>query len=96
MALLQLSELPVGQGTVVTTDDGVAVAVVRSGEQDVHAFSAICTHQGCTVQAEKQEFHCPCHGSAFAFDDGSVEHGPAEQPLPEIEVAIEKGAVVTR
>ncbi|HLR27573.1 MAG TPA: Rieske (2Fe-2S) protein [Ruania sp.] len=96
VVLLQLSDLPVGSAKVVTTEDDAPVAVVRSGEKEVHAFSGVCTHQGCTIEAEKKQFQCPCHGSQFAFADGSVQHGPAEQPLPEIEVGIENGAVVTR
>jgi|SRR5699024_9943575 len=94
--LLQLSELEVGSAKVVTTQDDAPVAVVRSGKEEVHAFSGVCTHQGCTIEAEKKQFECPCHGSQFAFQDGSVQHGPAEQPLPEVEVGIENGAVVTR
>src|SRR5699024_8187760 len=96
VVLLQLSELEVGSAKVVTTEDGAPVAVVRSGKEEVHAFSGVCTHQGCTIEAETKQFQCPCHGSQFAFQDGSVQHGPAEQPLPEVKVAIENGAVVTR
>ena len=94
--LLSLNELEVGQARVVTTADGVEVAVVRSGEQEVRAFSAVCTHQGCTVRAEEADLYCPCHGSRFALDDGAVTDGPAEDPLPEVSVEIQEGNVVTR
>ena len=96
MVLLSVNELEVGQAKVVTTSDGVEVAVVREGEQEVRAFSAICTHQGCTVRAEEEDLHCPCHGSTFALTDGSVISGPAEEPLPEFPVEIQDGNVVTQ
>ena len=96
VVLLSVNELEVGQATVVTTSDGVEVAVVREGEQEVRAFSAICTHQGCTVRAEEEDLYCPCHGSKFALTDGSVISGPAEEPLPEFPVGIQDGNVVTQ
>ncbi|WP_277051401.1 ubiquinol-cytochrome c reductase iron-sulfur subunit [Ruania albidiflava] len=96
VVLLSVNELEVGQAKVVTTSDGVEVAVVREGEQEVRAFSAICTHQGCTVRAEEEDLHCPCHGSTFALTDGSVISGPAEEPLPEFPVEIQDGNVVTQ
>ena len=48
----------------------------------LYAISAICTHQGCTVdfQSAASGFHCPCHGSTFSFN-GLVEGGPATRPL---------------
>jgi menaquinol-cytochrome c reductase iron-sulfur subunit len=56
-------------------------------EASVRALSAVCTHLGCTVEAEAHEagkgggFHCPCHGSRFAADGKNVS-GPAPRPLP--------------
>ena len=96
VVLLSLNELDVGQAQVATTDDGIAVAVVRTGEEEVRAFSAICTHQGCEVRAEETDLYCPCHGSRFALADGAVTAGPAEDPLPEVAVEIQQGNVVTR
>src|SRR5699024_12327755 len=86
VVLLSVNELEVGQATVVTTSDGVEVAVVREGEQEVRAFSAICTHQGGTVRAEEEDLYGPCHGSRYTLTGGSVISGPAEEPLPELPV----------
>lgn len=96
VVLLSLNELEVGQAQVVTTDDGVSVAVVRTGEQEARAFSASCTHEGCTVRAEEADLYCPCHGSRFELVDGAATEGPAEDPLPEFSVEIQQGNVVTR
>jgi thiosulfate dehydrogenase [quinone] large subunit len=53
------------------------------------AFSAICTHEGCTVNFDKsaEEFVCPCHGSIYNATTGAVLQGPAPSPLPSIPVA---------
>lgn len=47
------------------------------------AISALCTHQGCTVEwrGADKTLLCPCHGSQFD-KNGKVEHGPAKLPLP--------------
>lgn len=45
-------------------------------------FSAICTHEGCTVnKVTGGVIRCPCHGSQYAIADGSVVHGPAPRAL---------------
>ena len=95
VVLLQLSELQVGSAKVVTTQDGAPVAVVRSGEKEVHAFSGVCTHQGCTIEAEQKKFQCPCHGSKYA-GDGTNETGPAPKPLAwyHLSVAVDDGQLV--
>lgn len=67
--------------------------VVREGNR-FHAISAVCTHLGCTVQAEitvegsatsvearqTYRFVCPCHGSKYD-GQGACTAGPAPRPL---------------
>ena len=68
---------------------GALIVVQDPANPDaVVAMDARCTHQGCAVDWEDGSFVCPCHGSAFAVD-GSVEAGPAEQPLEAFETKIE-------
>jgi len=43
---------------------------------------------------KKNVISCPCHGSAFSAEDGSVENGPASRPLREIPVTVEGDQVV--
>ncbi|MER6948935.1 Rieske (2Fe-2S) protein [Nonomuraea sp. NPDC000554] len=81
------SDIPVGGGTVFK-DQKVVVTQPKSGE--FKAFTAICTHQGCTVaNVSNGTIDCPCHGSKFNIADGSVANGPAKQPLAEKQIKVE-------
>lgn len=71
------------------------VIVSRPTASTVACFSAICTHQGCTVQPSGNKLECPCHGSVFNALTGAVLQGPASSPLPAVAVKIDKGQVVT-
>jgi Rieske Fe-S protein len=74
------SAVPVGGGTIFA-DQSVVVTQPTAGT--FKAFSAICTHQGCTVSSVSGgTINCPCHGSKFTIADGSVAGGPAKRPLP--------------
>ncbi|MDQ2805190.1 MAG: Rieske (2Fe-2S) protein [Pseudomonadota bacterium] len=52
----------------------------------VVAFSAICTHQACTITewlSAKQVLQCPCHQSQYdPKNDGAAVSGPAPRALP--------------
>ncbi|ACQ78507.1 Rieske (2Fe-2S) domain protein [Beutenbergia cavernae DSM 12333] len=89
----QLDDVPVG-GALSVEIAGQPALLTQPEEGTVKAFSAICTHQGCTVAPGEGELACPCHGSAFALADGAVLGGPAQEPLPEITVTVTDGAVV--
>jgi Rieske Fe-S protein len=56
------------------------------------AYSAICTHLGCTVLGSlnnEQLILCPCHGSEFDPANGAaVARGPANRPLPSLPITI--------
>ena len=76
-------------------DSGNPAFLVHLDTGDFVAYSAICTHQGCTVAYKDGNLACPCHGSVFDPANGaSVVAGPAQRPLPEIPVKAEGGEVV--
>lgn len=77
---VKATDVPVGGGTVLDTQDAV---VTQPKAGDFKAFSATCTHQGCTVgDVSGGTINCPCHGSQYSITDGSVVRGPATDPLP--------------
>ena len=81
-----VANVPVGGG-FVNTDARVVVTQPSAGT--FKAFSAVCTHQGCTVnEVSNNQIHCPCHGSIFNATDGSVVNGPATSPLSTLNVAV--------
>jgi cytochrome b6-f complex iron-sulfur subunit len=93
-AIAQESE--VARGSAVTFKDGGKDAVlVHLDDGQFVAYSAICTHQGCTVAYRDSQLACPCHGSVFDPANGAeVVSGPAQTPLPEIPVEVQDGQVV--
>jgi Rieske Fe-S protein len=86
---------PVGTWNLVmsssTYQDNVIVAQDANG---FFAFSAICTHAGCIVDAPASNgaIFCGCHGSRFD-GNGNVTGGPAQSPLQHFAIAICNGNV---
>lgn len=67
---------------VIVPVSGQRVIVLQSKDQ-VLAFSAKCTHEGCTVTylPGQSVIWCPCHDGRFDLN-GRVLSGPPPQPLP--------------
>jgi len=87
-----VDDVPVGGG-FVNQDAKVVVTQPESG--DYRAFTAVCTHQGCTVaQVQDNEIFCACHSSFFSAADGSVLRGPAPSSLAAIPVNVAGDDVV--
>ncbi len=77
--------IPVGGGMILQ-DQEIVITQPTAGE--FMAFSAVCTHQGCIVDAiAGGTINCPCHGSKFKLD-GSVSQGPATEPLSARQVKV--------
>ena len=73
------ADVPVG-GSKAFPESKVIVSQPAAGRYV--AFSAVCTHEGCTVnKIEGAEAVYPCHGSRFKVSDGTVAGGPAPSPL---------------
>jgi Rieske Fe-S protein len=95
-ALAQLSDVPVG-GAIAAKASGKPIIIAQPTAGQVTAFSAICTHMGCTVapSASGKELDCPCHGSKYNATTGAVIGGPAPKPLSAVAVKVVNGAVVS-
>ena len=89
--LAKTSEIPVGGGKIFKDEK---VVVTQPKKDEFKAFSAICTHQGCTVGSIADGIiHCPCHKSEFRITDGSVAGGPAPRPLPAEQIKVEGNSI---
>ncbi|MEU5254582.1 Rieske (2Fe-2S) protein [Streptomyces longwoodensis] len=89
--LAKTSDIPVGGGKVFADRK---VVVTQPAQGEFKAFSAICTHQGCTVATVAGgTINCPCHGSQFRITDGSVARGPASTPLPAERITVQGDSI---
>jgi Rieske Fe-S protein len=93
-ALAKVSDIPVGGAVSAETSDGKPVIVSQPSKGEIVAFSAICTHQGCTVAPAASILRCPCHGSTYDLATGANTGGPAPKPLAEVAVKVKGGDVV--
>jgi Rieske Fe-S protein len=85
--LASLADLPIGGGAVFANE---GIVLTHPKEGTVRAFSATCTHAGCSVSdVADGTINCPCHGSKFRINDGSVAAGPAGQSLPRVKVTVD-------
>jgi Rieske Fe-S protein len=90
--LTTTSEIPVGGGKIF---DAQKVVVTQPAAGQFKAFSAICTHMGCTVGSVSGGLiKCPCHGSQYSIQDGSVKGGPAPKALPAKQVTVTGNQII--
>ncbi|KAB8333746.1 arsenate reductase (azurin) small subunit [Scytonema tolypothrichoides VB-61278] len=94
--LASLSDLSGGTFSATYPDPTSPVQLIKFGTQtvggvgpdeDIVAYSGLCTHMGCPVlyNAETKIFKCPCHYSHFdANADAMLINGPATQHLPRV------------
>jgi len=92
--LAKVSDVPVGGAVSAQTSDGKPAIVAQPTAGDIVAFSAICTHMGCTVAPAGGILKCPCHGSTYDLATGDNTGGPAPSPLTKIDVLVKGGEVV--
>ena len=93
----KLSDVPVGQAVSFTAPDGNPAWVVRTAQNTVCAYSAVCTHQGCVVQYDpsSKDLICPCHGATYdPANHANVIAGPAPQALQEYKATISGNSIV--
>lgn len=63
--------------------------LLRIGEGEYRAFSATCTHLGCTVQyrTDLHEIWCACHNGMYDLNGRNVS-GPPPRPLESYQVHV--------
>jgi Rieske Fe-S protein len=93
-AIAQESDVAPGSA-VKFKDRGKDAVLVHLDGGEFVAYSAVCTHAGCTVAYKDGQLACPCHGSLFdAANGAAVISGPAQTPLPEIPIDVRDGQIV--
>ncbi len=86
--------LPKGQAATYSDPaDGSPDILIRETDGGLKAFSAICTHAGCTVGYDGSEIYCPCHGGTYSAETGEVTGGPPPAPLAPKEVLEQNGQI---
>jgi Rieske Fe-S protein len=89
--LARTSDIPVGGGKIFADQETV---ITQPAAGTFHAFTAICTHMGCTVGTVANGLiTCPCHGSEYSITDGSVKRGPAPSPLATKRLTVNGGEI---
>ena len=94
--IIEDSSLSIGETFNFTSKSG-SPAVLFKSKTGVYAYSAVCTHEGCTVQynSASKNLQCGCHGAVFDPEsDGNALSGPTNKPLPKITVAVEGAWIV--
>lgn len=90
--LVATGDVPVGGG-IILDDQKIVVTQPSAGE--FKAFSSTCTHRSCQVtRVDEGSIVCLCHNSLFSVEDGSVQEGPADEPLPAVDVDVAGDDVV--
>ncbi|MCA9799161.1 MAG: Rieske (2Fe-2S) protein [Cyanobacteria bacterium HKST-UBA06] len=70
--------------------------IVRDTDGTFHAYDAMCTHLGCTVQFKdaKDGIWCACHGGKYDPSTGKNIAGPPPKPLAKLDVAVVEGNII--
>jgi menaquinol-cytochrome c reductase iron-sulfur subunit len=73
------------------------IFLVKTGESEVAAFDATCTHLGCLVawDPQGQVFKCPCHGGIYDRP-GAVMEGPPPEPLIKVATRVDGDKVLVQ
>lgn len=74
----------------------IPALLVRSQDGAFHAYNAVCTHLGCTVQYDTAEKNivCACHGGVYDAATGDNVSGPPPKPLAPLKADVKDGTIV--
>jgi menaquinol-cytochrome c reductase iron-sulfur subunit len=102
------SDIPVGDPqrrtfTVIDNDgwsehaDERTVWVVRNSDDQAVVFTAICPHQGCSInwRAAAGNFRCACHESTFN-ESGHRLDGPSPRDMDRLEYKVYNGLLLVK
>ena len=95
LEVCKLDDLPKGTGKNFRFGSFPAL-LIHTEDGQLHAFNAICTHLGCTVQfrADMQKIYCACHGGEYDPNTGKNIAGPPPKPLPALKAEVVDGKII--
>jgi cytochrome b6-f complex iron-sulfur subunit len=95
LEVCKLTELPKGFGRNFKFGSTPAL-VIHTDDGELHAFKAICTHLGCTVQfrEDMKAIFCACHGGQYDPATGKNIAGPPPKPLAPLKAEVVDGKII--
>ncbi len=62
--------------------------LIKDETGELHAYSAVCKHLGCTVayQSDQKRIFCACHSGVYDYKTGKNIAGPPPEPLDVLKV----------
>ena len=91
----KVGEIPLNAAKIVRMGQR-PVIVVHTETGEYRAFSAVCTHLGCTVEYRGDKggyFHCNCHGGEYDLTGRNVS-GPPPKPLTPYPLSISSNNII--
>ena len=69
--------------------------LIRTPDGELRAFTAVCTHLGCTVEyrSDLEQIWCACHNGHYDLNGKNVS-GPPPRPLDEFTVNVRGNQIV--
>src|SRR6266849_6553379 len=89
----KITDVPVNSAKIIKFNK-TPIVLVHTAENQIKAYSAVCTHLGCIVQysEDSRNFHCNCHGSVFDLNGTNIG-GPAPRPLTPFRVELKNESI---
>jgi len=74
---------------------GAPGILIHMEDGEYRAFSAVCTHLGCTVQyrQDRKDIWCACHNGVYDLEGRNVS-GPPPRPLERYAVHLDQGELL--
>jgi cytochrome b6-f complex iron-sulfur subunit len=80
-------------GAALIRVTGNSYLASRTGTDTFTVLTAVCTHEGCTVEGfRNSQYVCPCHGSTYTTS-GTVVTGPATRALTQFSSTFANGVL---
>ena len=94
VTLDKAQELPLASALMFKFGSSPAM-LIHAADDSWVAFSAVCTHLGCTVKFEPalNRIHCSCHGGVYDPHTGKNVSGPPPKPLTAYKVKVDATSV---